>query len=61
MVEQFQKMGEEFQRMSKGSYDNAVGAFGELTKRSQAIGAEMILFSKKAFEDGTRADVAPLI
>jgi hypothetical protein len=55
MVEQFQKMGEEFQRIGKNNYEAAVGSFGELTKCSQAIGAEMILFSKQAFEDGTRA------
>jgi hypothetical protein len=54
MLEPFQ-MSEQFQKMSKNGFGAAIVSFGELTKRSQAIGAEMVLFSKNAFEDGTRA------
>jgi len=54
MVEPLEKMGEEFQKVGKDSYDAAVRSFGEVNKGGQAIAAEMTDFSKKAFEDGTR-------
>jgi hypothetical protein len=55
MVEQFQHFGEQFQKVSKDSYDTAVRSFGEVTKGLQAITAEFADFSKKALEDGTHA------
>ena len=50
-----QKFGEEFQRVGKDGFDAAVHSFGEVNKGLQAIGAEVTDYSKKAFEDGTRA------
>jgi hypothetical protein len=53
--EEFQKVGEEFQKMGKGGFDAAVKSLGEVNKGLQAITAEVTNYSKKAFEDGTRA------
>ena len=50
-----QKFGEEFQRVGKNGFDAAVHSFGEVNKGLQAIAAEVTDYSKKAFEDGTRA------
>jgi hypothetical protein len=50
-----QKFGEGFQRVSKNGFDAAVSSFGEVNKSLQAIAAEVTDYSKKAFEDGTRA------
>ena len=50
-----QKFGEEFQRVGKNGFDTAVHSFGEMNKGLQAIAAEVTDYSKKAFEDGTRA------
>ena len=47
--------GEEFQRVSKDGFDAAVSSFGEVNKGLQAIAAEFTAYSKKTFEDGTRA------
>jgi hypothetical protein len=46
---------EEFQKVGKDGFDAAVRSFGELNKGFQAIAAEVTDYSKKAFEDGTRA------
>ena len=50
-----QQYGEEFQRVSKDGFDAAVSSFGEVNKGLQAIAAEFTAYSKKTFEDGTRA------
>ena len=50
-----QKFGEEFQRVGKNGFDAAVSSFGEVNKGLQAIAAELTDYSRKAFEDGTRA------
>ena len=50
-----QKFGEEFQRAGKDGFDAAVSSFGEMNKGLQAITAEITAYSKRAFEDGTRA------
>ena len=50
-----QKFGEDFQRVGKDGFDAAVSSFGEVNKGLQAIAAEVTAYSKKAFEDGTRA------
>ena len=50
-----QRYGEEFQRVSRDGLDAAVHSFGEVNKGLQAIAAEVTDYSKKAFEDGTRA------
>src|SRR6186997_2262394 len=53
MSEQF-KIGEEFQKVSKASFDAAVHAYGE-ANGFQAISAELATYFKKAFDDATRA------
>jgi hypothetical protein len=45
MTEQF-KIGEEFQRVSKESFDAAVHACGEANKGFQAIAAELAAYFK---------------
>ena len=50
-----QKYGEEFQRAGKNGFDAAVSSFGEVNKGFQAIADEFAAYSKKSFEDGTRA------
>jgi hypothetical protein len=54
MTEQF-RVGEDFQRVGKESFEAAVTAYGEANKGWQAIVAEVTNYSKKAFEDATRA------
>jgi hypothetical protein len=54
MTEQF-RIGEEFQKVGKESFDAAVRAYGEANKGFQAIVAEGTDYSKKAYEDATRA------
>ncbi|MGD0533244.1 MAG: phasin family protein, partial [Methyloceanibacter sp.] len=46
---------EEFQKVGKDGFEAAVRSFGEVNKGFQAIAAEVADYSKKAFEDGTRA------
>ena len=46
---------EEFQKVGKGGFEAAVRSFGEMNKGFQAIAAEFTDYSKKAFEDSTRA------
>jgi hypothetical protein len=53
--EEFQRVGEGFQNLGKGGFDAAVKSFGEVNKGLQAITAEVTNYSKKTFEDGTRA------
>ena len=50
-----QRYGEEFQRVSKNGFDTSVRSLGELGKGFQAIRATMMDYTKKSFEDGTRA------
>ena len=53
--EEFQKTGEQFQKMGKDSFDAAVRSMGEVNKGLQAIVAEVTDYSKKAVEESTRA------
>ena len=46
---------DEFQKVGKDGFDAAVKSFGEMNKGFQAIAAEVTDYSKKAFEEGTRA------
>ena len=46
---------EEFQKVGKDGFDAAVRSFGEMKKGFQAIAAEVTGYSKKAFDDSTRA------
>jgi hypothetical protein len=50
-----QKFGEEFQRAGKDGFDASVRSLGDVHKGLQAIAATVTDYSKKAFEDGTRA------
>lgn len=54
MIEQF-KIGDDFQKFGKNGFDAVVGSFGEVNKGFQAIAAEWTDYSKKAFEDSTKA------
>ena len=54
-MEQFSKVGEEFQKVGKDGFDAAIRSFGEVNKGFQAITAKVTDYYKKAFEDGTRA------
>jgi hypothetical protein len=55
MAEQFRKMAEEAQKVGKDGFETVVKSFGEANNGLQAIVAEVTDYSKKAFEDGTRA------
>jgi len=46
---------EDFQKVGKDGFDASVKSMGEVSKGWQAIAAEITDYSKKAFEDGTRA------
>lgn len=46
---------EEFQKVGKDGFDAYVRSFGEMNKGFQAIAAEFTDYSKKAFEDSTKA------
>ncbi len=50
-----QKFGEEFQRAGKQGFDASLQSLGDAYQGFQAIAAEVTAYSKKAFEDGTRA------
>jgi hypothetical protein len=50
-----QKYGEEFQRVTKDGFEASVRSFGEVNKGFQAIAATLVDYSKKSFEDSTRA------
>ena len=54
-MSEVQKFGEEFQRVGKDGFDAVVSSFGEANKGFQALAAEITAYSKKSFEDGTRA------
>jgi hypothetical protein len=46
---------DEMQKFSKDNMDNALKSFGAFSKTGQAIATEMADYSKKSFEDGTKA------
>lgn len=46
---------EDFQKVGKDGFDAYVRSFGEMNKGFQAIAAEFTDYSKKAFEDSTKA------
>jgi len=49
------KIADEFQKVGKDGFDAAVRSYGDANKGFQAIIAEVTNYSKKAFEEGTRA------
>jgi phasin family protein len=55
MLEPMQKASEDFQKMGKDNYDAIVRSYGELNKGFQAIASRWTDFSKRSFEDSTRA------
>ena len=55
MIEPIQKASEDFQKISKNNFDATVRSYAELNKGFQAIAAKMTNYSKRAFEDATRA------
>ena len=54
MTEQ-SKIGDEFQKVGKENFEAVVRAYGDANKGFQAIVSEFTNYSKKAFEDGSRA------
>jgi len=50
-----ERFGDEVQRAGKNGFNAAVSSFAEANKGLQAIAAEITAYSKKTFEDGTRA------
>ena len=54
MTEQL-RIGEEFQKVGKESFDASVRAYSEANKGFQAIVAELTNYSKEALDDATRA------
>jgi phasin family protein len=50
-----QKAVDDFQKMGKDNYDAMVRSYGDLNKGFQAIAASWAEFSKRSFEDATRA------
>jgi hypothetical protein len=55
MINVFQKWTDESQRISKEGFDATLRSYSELNKGFQAITAKVTDYSKKAFEDATRA------
>lgn len=55
MIEPIQKATEDLQKATKDNYDAVLRSYGELNKGFQAIGARVTDYSKRAFEDATRA------
>ncbi len=49
------KIADDFQKAGKEGFEAAVRSYGDANKGFQAIVAEGTNYSKKAFEDGTRA------
>ena len=50
-----QRFSDEVQKAGKDGFDAATSSFGEANKGFQAIAAESASYTKKSFEDGTRA------
>lgn len=49
------KIADEFQKAGKDSFEAVARSYGDANKGFQAIVSEYTNYSKKAFEDGTRA------
>jgi hypothetical protein len=45
---------DEMQKLGKDNMDTAMKSFGAFSKAGQAIAAEVVDYSKKSFEDGTK-------
>ena len=55
MFEPFQKASEDFQKIGMDNYGAVLRSYGELSEGFQAIGSRVADYSKRAFEDATRA------
>jgi hypothetical protein len=55
MLEPIQKASNDFQKVSKDNYEAVLRSYGELSQGFQAIATRVADYSKKAFEDATRA------
>jgi hypothetical protein len=55
MLEPLRKVNDDFQKMGKDNYEAVLRSYGEMNKGFQAIAARVTDYSKKAFEDATRA------
>ena len=55
MIDQIKASTEEFERASKHSLDAVLRAWGEAGKGFRTITSELTEYSKRAFEDATRA------
>ena len=55
MLEPLQKVNDDFQKMGKDNYEAVLRSYGEMNNGFQAIAARVTDYSKKAFEDATRA------
>jgi phasin family protein len=55
MFEAFQKFTDESQKFGKEGFDAALRSYGELNKGFQVIAAKATDYTKKSFEDATRA------
>ena len=54
MADEAQRMGQEAQERVQSGFEAASRSFGEANKGFQALAAEMINYSKAAFDDATR-------
>lgn len=50
-----QRLNDEMQKAGKDGFEAVASSLGEANKGFQLIAAEIAAYSKKAFEDGTRA------
>jgi len=55
MFEPFQKLSDGFQKMGKDGLEAAALSYGEVNKGLQDIAAKFTDYSKKSFEDASRA------
>ena len=55
MRDRFKGTVKSFREFGKDGFEASVRSFGELGKGFQAIRASMMDYTKKSFEDGTRA------
>ena len=54
-MSQFQKATEDFQKASKDNYDAVLRSYAELNKGFQVIAGRMTDYSRRSFEDASRA------
>ena len=55
MSEPFEKLSADFQQMGKEGIEAAIRSYGEVNKGLQGIAVKVAAYSKKSFEDATRA------